>query len=410
MSQADGDQVPGHVLVMLTNAVAPDKLGGLERYVTELSRSLASSGATVAVVSKQVAPTAPTHERVVVGDGALEIYRYRMPSKRNPVFAAVYPFYVFRGVKRALAEIRASAGGKRMVLHAHFPVPAMLLGLVGAEYIYTCHAPVYKELLGERQGSYWLPRPVQSLAVAALKGAERFVLRRASRVVTLSRFIRSEVALLDDVVGRQVTLIPGGLDTDRFSPAGDRDLEPLPGSPAVFTARRLVERTGVELAVESLVSLRKELPDAHLYIAGSGPREGAIRELIDRWGLQRNVTLLGRISEEDLVGCYRRADIALTPTKALEGFGLSTAEALACGTPALVTPIGANPEVVSGLSPLLVADGSSPEEIAEAVVRLWISGEVPRIREQARCSVHPRFSWPAVVERHRALYAEVMRA
>lgn len=395
---------PPH-LVMVTNAVAPDKLGGLERYVRELSRGLVDAGASVTVVSKRTQPDQPGDER---GEDGVRIRRYSPPPKSDPLFAARYPIEVHRGVRVGIARAIADAGSRRVLLHGHFPVPMLGSALARKPYVYTCHAPVHRELLSERRNSYALPSPVRRTAVSGLRAAERHVLRRAHTLVTLSDFVRSEVAALDARDGARVQLIPGGLDTEWFQPADERADVALAttaaSAPRLFTARRLVERTGVDLLVDAMPAILRRIPGAHLDIAGSGPLGETLADRIRATGLEKNVRLLGRIPEAELRDRYRRAHLAITPTTALEGFGLSTVEALACGTLAVVTPIGANAEVVEGLSRLLVARRATADALADAVVSVLLSPDFSALRLRARSHVHPRWAWPAIVDAHLALY------
>ena len=66
-------------------------------------------------------------------------------------------------------------------------------------------------------------------------------------------------------------------------------------------------------------------------------------------GLDKHVTFLGFVPDADLPRYYQAADVFVLPTRELEGFGLVTAEALACGTPVLGTPVGATPELLEPL-------------------------------------------------------------
>ena len=391
-------------VVMLTNAVAPDKLGGLERYVRELSRGLVASGASVTVLAKRTADDQADDELATDG---VRIRRYSPPPKSDPLFAARYAVVVARGVRAHLEAAIADGGSRPTVLHGHFPVPLLGTARSRRPYVYTCHAPVHRELLSERRGSYALPRPVQAAAVGGLRASERLVLRRAHTLITLSSFVRDEVTALDARCGERVVQLPGGLDTDWFQPAAadHRPIDRL--APVLFTARRLVERTGVDALVEAMPAVLAQAPAARLDIAGSGPLADALARRIDELGLTASVRLLGRIDETDLREHYRRADLALTPTRALEGFGLSTAEALACGTLAVVTPVGANPEVVSGLAPALVARGAEPDDIAAAILAVLRDPALETLRSRARAHVHPRWAWSHVVDRHLEIYDRV---
>jgi glycosyltransferase involved in cell wall biosynthesis len=387
---------------MLTNALAPDKTGGLERYVRDLAGTLVRRGHAVTVVTKSVGSDFPRRE--VAADG-VRIVRYRVPSKADPLFAARYPA---AGVRDALHEAsRARAG----VLHAHFPVPAWALAVVRRRYLYTFHAPLYRELLSERQRSYVLPRPVQQAAVAGIRRTERLVVRRATQVVVLSDFTRGELAALDDHVAADAALIPGGVDRDRFRPgAVGADDWAEGGAPLLFAARRLTPRTGLRELVEAMPAVLRSLPRARLAVAGEGLMRGEIQAELDALGLGGVVRLLGHVDDDALVEWYRRADLVVLPTQELEGFGLTTAEALACGTPVLGTPVGATPELLAPLDPALVAAGTSPPALAAAVVRvLTDESRLARIAAASRAST-ARFAWDVVVDRYLALYEELLGA
>lgn len=391
-------------VVMVTNVIAPDKLGGLERYVRELARSLVEADCQVTVIAKRRSPDYPSEE---VGDDGVRILRHSVPHKRDPSFALRYPWIAARAVQRALHEV---AAGKETVLHGHFAVPALALAMRRSGYLMTQHGPVHQELLDERHGSYFLPRPVQRAAVAGLRAAEAFVLRRAAAVVTLSEYMRTEVSSLDAGAGARTRIISGGIDTTRFSPGpGAEDPWGREADPLLFVARRLVPRTGVREMVQAMPQILRAMPRARLAIAGDGHSKGQVEDAIRGLGLHESVRLLGRISDDDLVAWYRSADLVVMPTQELEGFGLATAEALACGTPTLVTPTSANPELVRPLSDRLVAAASTPEAIADAVISLCADKrELDRVRAAARDRVHPAFSWTEVAARHLELYRALL--
>jgi glycosyltransferase involved in cell wall biosynthesis len=173
----------------------------------------------------------------------------------------------------------------------------------------------------------------------------------------------------------------------------------------LFAARRLTARTGVIQLVEAMPAVLAHCPTARLAIAGDGHLRKTIDERVRRLDLEDSVRLLGRISNKDLRDWYRTADLTITPTQELEGFGLSTAESLAVGTPALVTPVGANPELVHDLHPHLVATGSTPADLSRAICLLLDEkGLLKRLRAKARAHAHPRWSWDQVSERYLELY------
>jgi len=382
-------------IIMVTNNALEDKMGGHERYVRELSSTLARRGHAVTIIAKRRLPGAPAHE--LRPDGVV-IERHPVPSKRNPLYAALYPAYVLRGVA---SRTRRRKGGT--VIHAHMSVPALPLALRGQRYLLTFHAPVWRELLSERQGTYVLPSFIQSPAVAGVRQLERLVAHRAARTVVLSEFMRSELALLD--AGAGATVIPGGIDGRRFSV--DRVRQPPDDAlaPVLFTARRLTPRTGVDELIRAMPVIAERLPGAQLKIAGTGPQEVELRELATSTGLDGAIEFLGRISDEALVDWYRRASLVVLPTRELEGFGLTTAEALACGAAVIGTPAGATPELLAPLDPSLLAEDVSAAAIAEAVVAvLGKPDRLERIRAAAAARIMPAMGWDAVADRYLEIY------
>jgi glycosyltransferase involved in cell wall biosynthesis len=393
-------------ILMVTNNALEDKIGGLERYVRELSSALAGRGHDVTIIAKRWHADAPP--RVVDADG-VAIERHPVPSKRNPLYAPAYPFYVYRGVGSRTRPV--AADDSDTVLHAHMLLPALPLAVRRQRFLLTFHAPVWRELLRERQDSYLLPERVQSLAVAALKRTEGFVASRATGAVVLSEFMRQELADLNPSAGARATVLPGGIDSSRFhvDDRVPRDVEP--DAPVLFTARRFTPRTGVDELVRAMAVIVQAYPDAQLKLAGTGPMEAELVTLTQTLGLTKSVEFLGVVSDEELVAWYRRATLVVLPTRELEGFGLATAEALACGAVVVGTPAGATPELLSAIDPQLVASGTSAAAIAATVLDLLRAPERLReLRSKAAGRVLPEMGWDRIADRYLELYASLQRA
>ena len=204
--------------------------------------------------------------------------------------------------------------------------------------------------------------------------------------------------------GTLVRRVPGGIDCDRFDRAETRQearrlLGWDPDRPAIFTARRLVRRMGLDQLVEAVAAVRGKPGgrDIVLHIAGSGPARPELERQVAELGLTDAVRLHGFVPDEDLALAYRAADLTLVPTAALEGFGLVAAESLAAGTPVMVTPIGGLPEVVSGLSPACVLAGVDSASIADGLLEFLRD---PAILPDGRaCSefARRRYNWPVVI-------------
>lgn len=388
-------------MILVGNSVAPDRVGGLPRYVRELAGALARAGADVVVVAKRTDERAPSVERA--DDGVL-IVRHRVASKRHRLFAAAYPFYSVSGV---LGSIRGRRGPDTVV-HAHFAVTALPLVLARIPFLYTFHAPVWRELLDERQDTYVLPAALERLAVGGVRAVERLVVARAAGAFVLSEFMRGQLGELNPTVAGAAQLVAGGIDLDRFSP-DPRVARSGVEAPLLFTARRLTPRTGVDRLVDALPEIAAGHPLTTLAIAGTGAMEAELRARAVRLGVAERVRFLGRVSDGELAGWYRRATLVVMPSVKLEGFGLTTAEALACGAPVLGTPVGANPELLDSIHPALMAPAATPEGLAEGVNRLL--GDpvtLAGIGERCRLRVAPAMGWDAIAARYLDAYRALL--
>src|SRR5437870_1046205 len=212
------------------------------------------------------------------------------------------------------------------------------------------------------------------LGAAALWTLERACLRRASRIQVLSDYSAEQLWQLYRIAADRLVKIPGGADLTTFRPAEDRAAVRarlgLPKeAPLLLTVRNLELRMGLDTLLRAMPQVVARRVDAQLLIAGAGSLRADLESLAAALGVGAHVRFLGFVPEGDLPRYYQAADCFVLPTRELEGFGLVTVEALACGTPVLGTPIGATPELLDPLDRSLLFADSGPTAIAEGICR-----------------------------------------
>lgn len=250
--------------------------------------------------------------------------------------------------------------------------------------------------------------------VVAKRLIERYVYNRAGRLIVLSSAFRRILAEDYGIPEQRVTVIPGGVDLDRFAGAPSRDearriLQWPTDRPIVLSVRRLVRRVGLERLIDAAVRIRDHVPDVLLLIAGRGPLASELQTRIDDLGLNDTVSLLGFVPEEALPTAYAAADLSAIPSVGLEGFGLIAAESLAAGTPPVVTPVGGLPEVVQDLSSSLVTESATPESISDRIIALLLGRTKAPTREQCQAFARERYDWNEIVRQTATVYEEVVR-
>jgi glycosyltransferase involved in cell wall biosynthesis len=237
---------------------------------------------------------------------------------------------------------------------------------------------------------------------------------RCARVVVLSEFMKQRVLAVHGIPGDRVHVIPGAVDVGRFKPAADaagirRELGLPADRTILLTVRNLVPRMGLDPFVRAVAMVRDTRPGILALIGGEGPLRGELDRLIQQHGVKDRVRLLGFIPEDELPKYYQAADLVVMPTAELEGFGLVTVEALACGTPVVGTPVGATPEILRNLDPGLLSAGTRAEDIAKslyAVLRRFHAkpGDRAELVAKGLAAVHAQYTW----DRHCAALAEVL--
>ena len=251
------------------------------------------------------------------------------------------------------------------------------------------------------------------LAATAKLQLERAVYSRARRLITLSKAFAEVLRRDYRIDPDKIRIVPGAVDLGRFCPPPSKDVPRAalnwPNDRRILlTVRRLVPRMGLDNLLRALALVRHDHPDVLLYMAGKGPMLEALQQLTRDLDLSEHVKFLGFVPEEQLASLYQAADLNVVPTLTLEGFGLVAAEALAAGTPSLVSPVGGLPEVVGDLSPNLVFRSTSPEHIAEGLRAVLSSSNSLPDAAQCRTFAEQHFSADLMAQRTAAVYREML--
>jgi glycosyltransferase involved in cell wall biosynthesis len=215
-----------------------------------------------------------------------------------------------------------------------------------------------------------------------------------------------------------VTVIPGGVDLERFKPFSEKDsIRARIGLPedkfTLFTVRNLVPRMGLENLISAFEIVQNGRSDLLLVIGGEGPLEKALKEQARKCGVEDFVRFAGYIPDEDLPSYYQMADLFILPTTELEGFGLVTVEALASGLPVLGTPVGGTREILTKLGTDYLFDDSTPQSIASGILKAlngWATNQAvyKDVSQTCRKVVEQHYSWDNHVSKLEDLFYSML--
>jgi glycosyltransferase involved in cell wall biosynthesis len=215
--------------------------------------------------------------------------------------------------------------------------------------------------------------------------------RSCDRVFVNSRFTGREVVELLEVREERIVVAYPGIDP-RFRPDGDSaDL----GAPYVLGVSTVEPRKNLPALVAAFSLLRRRRPELTLALAGAaGWEERPLRA--------EGVRLLGFVPDEELARLYRGAAAFAYPSR-FEGFGIPVVEALASGTPAVVSSHPSLDEASGDVA--LRADPDDTEAFAAALEQALDNSADRRDRGVAHAS---RFSWRACGEAVLAGYTSAL--
>ncbi|MFH0944200.1 MAG: glycosyltransferase family 4 protein [Planctomycetota bacterium] len=384
-------------IVHATTFLHPDRYGGAERVVHGLARAQAEAGHDVTVVTGNHDGRAAREDR----DG-FRLERFPMPrgARGLQFFRAAA-----RGCSALLQELRTPGFD---ILHTHQVAtagPALSEKGLARSKIHSFYAPYSEEFAAERGRSGPLGL-IPRLKSVALKRLDRRCVLLADRTVVLSETSRRQLSRLAGSARIRLAKVRPGVDLQRFFPA---DRKETGRTPTILTVRRLVRRMGLDVAISAVARLKNAGRDLKFQIAGEGPERTRLQRLIRELGLRDRVTLLGPVADEALPDLYRAADLFLLPTRDLEGFGMATLEALACGLPVLGTDVGATLELISDLTPGVPLVPCEPvgmaSGLAAALERLF---ELAGRARQAAGRIAETCSWQASSARMEQVYLEAL--
>jgi phosphatidylinositol alpha-1,6-mannosyltransferase len=217
------------------------------------------------------------------------------------------------------------------------------------------------------------------------------VVAGAEHVIAAGNYPASEARRVAGDRTPEITVIPPGVDTERFRPiegAARADVRRRFGLPVdgqvVVGLSRLVPRKGFDVLVDAAARLAPTHPDLVVAIGGGGRDHDRLQKRIDATAAPAR--LLGRVDDADLPGLYAAADVfamccrtrwaGLEP----EGFGIVFLEAAACGVPQVAGDSGgAADAVIDGETGVVVRRPREADDVA-AALRTLLDGAEVRLR------------------------------
>jgi len=213
----------------------------------------------------------------------------------------------------------------------------------------------------------------------------------------------------------KLQVIPNGFDLEQVKPdasarASLREELGIPANALVIgMAARFHPHKDHRNFIQAAGKITKQMPGIHFVLCGLNvtPENSQLAAWIDAAGLSANCHLLG--PREDMPRLLAGIDIATTASRS-EAFPVVIGEAMACGTPCVVTDVGDSAMIVERTG--IVVPPENPDALAQGWWKLIEAGPEARrgLGMTARKRVQENFALPAIVERYQAIYTERLQA
>jgi len=386
--------------------------GGMNVYVLELSRQLASRGIEVEIFTRATSRHQPQHVQAAPG-----ILVHHVPAgpfeglQKNDLPSQLCSFV--RDVLRA--EVEREPGHFDLV-HSHYWLSGQV-GTVARErwnvpLVHTMHtmAKVKNAMLAEGDDAEPIGR---------IYGEEEIV-RLADRLIANTMEERRELIEMYDAEPEHVAVVHPGVDLEVFRAGRQAEARAALGVPddaaLLLFAGRIQPLKAPDVVLEAAARMLHDDPELRqrLVVAivggasGSGlDRPTALTDLSARLGIQDVVRFVPTVTQQDLADWYAAASVVCVPSYN-ESFGLVAIEAQACGTPVVAARVGGLSTAVSdGVSGILV-DGHDPADYAAALHPLLTDPELREAMSQKAVRHAESFGWDVTADRTLKVYDEAI--
>lgn len=384
-------------ILMLTWEYPPRVVGGIAHVVSELSRALAQEGNEVEVITA-LEDDLPEREN----SHGVTVHRVA-PYHGRPLnfFAWVHQLNL------AMLEkgVRLGREDRFDLVHAH----DWLVAYAGRGLKHVFQMPLIASIHATEFGrNHGLHNDEQRY----IGEVEWSLTYEAWTVICNSRYMQEEITGVFNLPPDKLAIIPNGIRPEAFQvPAPDPALRLRYAEPEeriIFFIGRLVREKGVQVLLEALQKLRERIPHVRAIIAGQGPYAEELHRLALHLGLDRQVTFAGYVDEQTRNQLYAQADVAVFPSL-YEPFGLVALEAMAAGTPVVVSDTGGFAETVEhGVNGIRVAVENSSELAGQLLALLNNPDLGRRLARQALKDTAESYSWFSIARQYEEIYQQIV--
>jgi glycosyltransferase involved in cell wall biosynthesis len=401
-------------ILFVADVSIEEVLGGAERVLFEQVTRLSERNHEIHVITRRLPHHTSPHEKIK----DVHEWRYAINEKNNFTFIISTVLNCQKLYKKISQKISFD------LINFHQPFSAYAINLLRntkkIKKAYTCHSLAFEEYETRNpKPSKILARIGHKINSYLRKYIEKYSVSKSESIAVLSEFTKNKLIENYKIKPEKIHIIPGGVDLVQFGfrenkISARKQLGLSAEKFILFTVRNLVPRMGLEILIHAMKEIIQSAKDIYLIIGGKGELREKLANLISELNLADFVKLQGLIPSEDLPPYYQAADFFVLPTKCLEGFGLVTVEAMACGTPVLGTPIGGIKEILNKFNSTFLFKDTSPESIGGLILEKYNyykkrPDEYKQLSQKCREFIEKNYSWERNISETEVIFTQLIK-
>lgn len=387
-------------VLMLSWEYPPRVIGGISPHVFFLSKNLVESGVNVHVVTCDF-PGAPSYEII---DG-VEVHRIDSYKNPSPDFAS-WVYLMNMNMQKEAARIAKKANKKIDVFHAH----DWLVATAGIGLKHVFRKPLLVTMhsteIGRRDG-------LHTQTEKMIHETEAWLTYEAWKVICCSNYMVSHVGWAFGLPEDKLMMIPNGVNPqknksfDKENCQNIRNKFALPEEKIVLYVGRLVYEKGVQILVNAAPKILEKV-NTKFIIVGNGYMKEQLSDIVRSMNLEKKIIFSGFIDEKELLQLQKCADVSVVPSL-FEPFGIVALEAMAAGSPVVVSDTGGLSEIVDHDLNGVKVYPNNPDSLAWGVVKTLLDDKYrDKISKNAYDKILEKYNWKKIALQTKKIYKSVL--
>ena len=366
--------------------------GGMNVYVLQLAREYARRGNRVDVFTRYHDPTDPKIVEIEEGARVIHLEAGPLDASKNDLFSYIPTFL------DGLYDFQKKEGTRYDLIHSHYWLSGMVGTTLsrewGAPHITTFHTLAKTKMrarAGERE-----PQLRQDI--------EGHVMSVADGIVVSTDEERQDIIRHYDAPPRNIHVIPAGVNLKTFQPV-DRDAARaelgIKEERVILYVGRIEPLKGIDILLRAVPMLEYGQGLRVLVVGGNPDNDvelDRLKSLTVELGIGDLVTFTGSVPQSVLPTYYSAADVFVLPSHS-ESFGLAPLEAMACGTPVVVSRVGGMKTFVNSGENGYLVPWRCPESFAQRLDVLLANPDLREAMGQAARKKALSMGWNSVADR-----------